>query len=51
VICGLNGTFPGQMINAEDGKPAMVPFTGRLDRQGFGVPGRGVDRAALSFSG
>ena len=44
-IYGFNGTFPGPMINAEYGKPAMVRFTNRLDenplnldRQDFGAP-------------
>jgi FtsP/CotA-like multicopper oxidase with cupredoxin domain len=44
-IYGFNGTFPGPMINAEYGKPALVRFTNRLDenpqnldRQDFGAP-------------
>lgn len=44
-IYGFNGTFPGPMINAEYGKPALVRFTNRLDenprnldRQDFGTP-------------
>ena len=44
-IYGFNGTFPGPMINAEYGKPALVRFNNRLDenpwgldRQDFGSP-------------
>ena len=44
-IYGFNGTFPGPMINAEYGKPALVRFNNRLDenpqnldRQDFGAP-------------
>jgi FtsP/CotA-like multicopper oxidase with cupredoxin domain len=44
-IYGFNGTFPGPMINAEYGKPALVRFTNHLDenplgldRQDFGSP-------------
>ena len=45
-IYGFNGTFPGPMINAEYGQPALVRFINRLgenekglDRQDFGSPG------------
>lgn len=45
VIYGFNGTFPGPMINAEYGKPAVVRFENHLDenplnldRQDFGAP-------------
>jgi FtsP/CotA-like multicopper oxidase with cupredoxin domain len=45
VIYGFNGTFPGPMINAEYGKPALVRFENdldlnplALDRQDFGAP-------------
>jgi FtsP/CotA-like multicopper oxidase with cupredoxin domain len=44
-IYGFNGTFPGPMINAEYGKPALVRFINELDqnpdnldRQDFGAP-------------
>jgi FtsP/CotA-like multicopper oxidase with cupredoxin domain len=44
-IYGFNGTFPGPLINAEYGKPALVRFendldqnTACLDRQDFGAP-------------
>jgi FtsP/CotA-like multicopper oxidase with cupredoxin domain len=44
-IYGFNGTFPGPMINAEYGRPALVRFTNHLDenplnldRQDFGAP-------------
>jgi FtsP/CotA-like multicopper oxidase with cupredoxin domain len=44
-IYGFNGTFPGPMINAEYGKPALVRFDNQLDlnpmnldRQDFGAP-------------
>ena len=44
-IYGFNGTFPGPMINAEYGRPALVRFSNRLgenplglDRQDFGSP-------------
>ena len=44
-IYGFNGTFPGPMINAEYGKPALVRFENHLDenplgldRQDFGSP-------------
>ncbi|MEO8266060.1 MAG: multicopper oxidase domain-containing protein [Ilumatobacteraceae bacterium] len=44
-IYGFNGTFPGPMINAEYGKPALVRFDNHLDenplnldRQDFGSP-------------
>jgi FtsP/CotA-like multicopper oxidase with cupredoxin domain len=44
-IYGFNGTFPGPMINAEYGKPALVRFRNRLhenplglDRGDFGAP-------------
>jgi FtsP/CotA-like multicopper oxidase with cupredoxin domain len=44
-IYGFNGTFPGPMINAEYGKPALVRFENmldknplNLDRQDFGAP-------------
>jgi FtsP/CotA-like multicopper oxidase with cupredoxin domain len=44
-IYGFNGTFPGPMINAEYGRPALVRFNNRLDenplnldRQDFGSP-------------
>ncbi len=44
-IYGFNGTFPGPMINAEYGRPALVRFINRLDenpenldRQDFGSP-------------
>jgi FtsP/CotA-like multicopper oxidase with cupredoxin domain len=44
-IYGFNGTFPGPMINAEYGKPALVRFANHLDenplnldRQDFGSP-------------
>ncbi|NUR09199.1 MAG: multicopper oxidase domain-containing protein [Nocardioidaceae bacterium] len=44
-IYGFNGTFPGPMINAEYGRPALVRFRNRLDenplgldRQDFGSP-------------
>ena len=50
-IYGFNGTFPGPMINAEYGKPALVRFSNHLDenpdnldRQDFGSP-----PAELSF--
>ncbi len=45
-IYGFNGTFPGPMINAEYGKPALVRFNNQLDenpenldRQDFGRAG------------
>ena len=45
-IYGFNGTFPGPMINAEYGQPAVVRFINKLgeneknlDRQDFGSPG------------
>src|SRR4029077_7938953 len=45
-IYGFNGTFPGPMINAEYGQPALVRFINKLDenpmnldRQDFGSPG------------
>jgi len=44
-IYGFNGTFPGPMINAEYGRPAIVRFENHLDenplnldRQDFGSP-------------
>ncbi len=44
-IYSFNGTFPGPMINAEYGRPALVRFDNRLDenplhldRQDFGTP-------------
>ena len=44
-IYGFNGQFPGPMINAEYGKPALVRFVNKLDedeknldRQDFGAP-------------
>ena len=44
-IYGFNGQFPGPMINAEYGKPALVRFSNHLDenpdnldRQDFGSP-------------
>jgi FtsP/CotA-like multicopper oxidase with cupredoxin domain len=44
-IYGFNGTFPGPMINAEYGHPALVRFENHLDenplnldRQDFGAP-------------
>jgi FtsP/CotA-like multicopper oxidase with cupredoxin domain len=44
-IYGFNGTFPGPMINAEYGRPALVRFENHLDenplnldRQDFGSP-------------
>ena len=44
-IYGYNGTFPGPMINAEYGQPAVVRFINKLgenpknlDRQDFGAP-------------
>ena len=44
-IYGFNGTFPGPMINAEYGRPALVRFNNQLqenpenlDRQDFGSP-------------
>jgi FtsP/CotA-like multicopper oxidase with cupredoxin domain len=44
-IYGFNGTFPGPMINAEYGQPALVRFINKLgvneknlDRQDFGAP-------------
>jgi FtsP/CotA-like multicopper oxidase with cupredoxin domain len=44
-IYGFNGTFPGPLINAEYGKPALVRFRNLLDqnplgldRQDFGSP-------------
>ncbi|GAA5023527.1 hypothetical protein GCM10023258_14930 [Terrabacter aeriphilus] len=44
-IHGFNGTFPGPMINAEYGRPALVRFVNNLgenpyglDRQDFGAP-------------
>ena len=44
-IYGFNGIFPGPMINAEYGKPALVRFENHLDenplgldRQDFGAP-------------
>ena len=44
-IYGFNGTFPGPMINAEYGRPALVRFENDLDlnpscldRQDFGAP-------------
>jgi len=44
-IYGFNGTFPGPMINAEYGRPALVRFSNHLDenpnnldRQDFGAP-------------
>ena len=44
-IYGFNGVFPGPMINAEYGKPALVRFSNHLDenpygldRQDFGAP-------------
>jgi FtsP/CotA-like multicopper oxidase with cupredoxin domain len=47
-IYGFNGKFPGPMINAEYGKPALVRFENHLDenplnldRQDFGAPDLG----------
>ena len=44
-IYGFNGQFPGPMINAEYGQPALVRFINKLDenpmnldRQDFGAP-------------
>ena len=44
-IYGFNGQFPGPMINAEYGQPALVRFVNKLgenekglDRQDFGAP-------------
>jgi FtsP/CotA-like multicopper oxidase with cupredoxin domain len=43
-IYGFNGSFPGPMINAEYGRPALVRFENHLDvsngcdRQDFGAP-------------
>jgi FtsP/CotA-like multicopper oxidase with cupredoxin domain len=44
-IYGFGGTFPGPMINAEYGRPALVRFINKLDenplnldRQDFGAP-------------
>ena len=44
-IYGFNGTFPGPMINAEYGRPALVRLVNKLgenekglDRQDFGAP-------------
>jgi FtsP/CotA-like multicopper oxidase with cupredoxin domain len=36
-IYGFNGTFPGPMINAEYGRPALVRFRNRLDENPFGL--------------
>jgi FtsP/CotA-like multicopper oxidase with cupredoxin domain len=36
-IYGFNGTFPGPMINAEYGKPALVRFENFLDLNPLGV--------------
>ena len=40
-IYGFNGTFPGPMINAEYGQPALVRFVNKLgrERKGFGSSG------------
>ena len=32
-IYGFNGTFPGPMINAEYGRPALVRFENHLDER------------------
>src|SRR3954447_8071786 len=48
-IYGFNGQFPGPMINAEYGKPAIVRFINELDQnlenydcQDFGAPDRSL---------
>jgi hypothetical protein len=36
-IYGFNGTFPGPMINAEYGKPVLVRFMNKLDKNPYGL--------------
>lgn len=36
-IYGFNGTFPGPMINAEYGRPALVRFVNHLDENPYGL--------------
>ena len=41
-IYGFNGTFPGPMINAEYGKPALVRFENHLDENPLGTGPAGL---------
>ena len=46
-IYGFNGTFPGPMINAEYGKPALVRFENHLDENPLQPGPAGLRRAGL----
>ena len=46
-IYGFNGTFPGPMINAEYGKPALVRFANHLDENPLGPGPAGLRRPGL----
>ena len=46
-IYGFNGTFPGPMINAEYGKPALVRFDNALDENPLEPGPPGLRRAGL----
>jgi FtsP/CotA-like multicopper oxidase with cupredoxin domain len=48
-IYGFNGTFPGPMINAEYGKPALVRFENHLDENPLGLDRQDFGSPDLSF--
>jgi FtsP/CotA-like multicopper oxidase with cupredoxin domain len=48
-IYGFNGTFPGPMINAEYGKPALIRFANRLDENPLGLDRQDFGSPDLSF--
>jgi FtsP/CotA-like multicopper oxidase with cupredoxin domain len=48
-IYGFNGTFPGPMINAEYGKPALVRFENHLDENPLGLDRQDFGAPDLSF--
>ncbi len=48
-IYGFNGQFPGPMINAEYGKPALVRFANHLDDNPLGLDRQDFGTKDLSF--
>ena len=48
-IYGFNGTFPGPMINADYGRPALVRFENHLDENPFNLDRQDFGSPDLSF--
>ncbi len=48
-VYGFNGIFPGPMINAEYGKPALVRFRNQLDENPWGLDRQDFGSPDLNF--